>query len=80
MMQHAINLEEENGPDIEYKIRRFLSWVEIKFLKYGRLHLMPLGQEEDRYEEVEEDWGGSYLWARKQASIKTETNKNENGK
>ena len=80
MMQHAINLEEENGPDIEYKIRRFLSWVEIKFLKYGRLHLMPLGQEEDRYEEVEEDGGGSYLWARKQASIKTETNKNENGK
>ena len=56
-MQHAINLEEENGPDIEYKIRRFLRWVEIKFLKYGRLHLMPLGQEEDRYEEVEEDGG-----------------------
>ena len=45
VMQHAIKLEEENGPDIGYKIRRFPS----------RLHPMTLGKEEDRYEEVWED-------------------------
>ena len=48
VMQHAIKLEEENGPDIgysDYKIRRFPS----------RLHPMTLGKEEDRYEEVWED-------------------------
>ena len=40
VMQHAINLEEETGPDIgyrEYKIRHFPCRVEIKFLKYGGL-------------------------------------------
>ena len=59
-MQHAINLEEENGPDIgysDYKIRRFPYRVEIKFFKYGGLHPMALGQEEDRHEEVWEDGG-----------------------
>ena len=58
--QNAINLGEENGPDIEYseyKIRRLLRRVEIKFLKYGGLHPMDLGQEGDRDEEVWEDGG-----------------------
>ena len=60
MMQHAINLEEENGLGIgysDYEIMHFSCRVEIKFLKYGRLHLMALKQEEDRYEEVWEDGG-----------------------
>ena len=60
MTQNAINLEEENGPDIEYseyKIRHFPRRVEIKFLKYGELHPMDLGQEGDRDEEVGEDGG-----------------------
>ena len=40
VMQHAISLEEETGPDSgysEYKIRHFPCRVEIKFLKYGGL-------------------------------------------
>ena len=45
VMQHGINLEEENGSDIgysEYKIWRFPCRVEVKLLKYGGLHPMSL--------------------------------------
>ena len=48
VMEHAINLNEEKGPYIrysQYKIRRFPCQVEVKFLKYGGLHPMSLGQE-----------------------------------
>ena len=61
VMQCAVNLEEEKEPDhryCDYKIRCFPRRVETKFLKYGRLHPMSLGQEEDRYEEV---WGDGGL-------------------
>ena len=58
VMQHTINLSEEKGPDIgysEFKVRHFPCRVEVTFLKYGGLHPMSLGQEEDRYEEVWEE-------------------------
>ena len=61
VMQRAVNLEEEKERDnryCDYKIRCFPRRVEAKFLKYGRLHPMSLGQEEDRYEEV---WGDGGL-------------------
>ena len=41
VMQQAINLEEEHGPDIgysKYKIRRSQYWVDVKFMKYSGLH------------------------------------------
>ena len=60
VMQQAINLEEEKGPNIgysDYKIRRFPYRLEIKFSMYSGLHPMALGHEEDRHEEVWEDGG-----------------------
>ena len=65
VMQHGINLEEENGSDIgysEYKIWRFPCRVEVKLLKYGGLHPMSLGRKEDRYEEVLEKGGGRLMF------------------
>ena len=41
VMQQAINLQKEYGPDI------------VKFMKYSGLYLMAAGHEEHRYEEVE---------------------------
>ena len=59
VMQQAINLEGEHGPDIwysDYKIRRCQYWLEVKFLKYSGLHPIAAGHEEDRYEELG-GWG-----------------------
>ena len=56
VMQQAINLQEEKGPDIGYsncKIRHFPYWLEVKFYKYSALHPMAAGHEEDCYEEGE---------------------------
>ena len=55
-MQQAINLDEENRPDIgysDYKIRHFQYRLKIKFIKYSALYSMTL--EEDRHEDV---WEG----------------------
>ena len=57
-MQQAINLDEENGPDIgysDYKIWHFRYRLKIKFFKYNALHSMVLGHEEDRHQGI---WEG----------------------
>ena len=56
VMQHAINLEKEHGPDIaysKYKIRRSRYWADVKFMKYCGLHPMAAGHKDERYEEVD---------------------------
>ena len=61
VMQQAINLEGEHGPDIgysDYKIRRSQYWLDVKFMKYSGLHPIAAGHEEDRYEEVVRRRGG----------------------
>ena len=57
VIQQAINLEKEHGPDIgysEYKIRRSRYRVDVKFMKYSGLHLIAAGHEDHWYEEVED--------------------------
>ena len=57
-MQQAVNLDEENGPDIgysDYKIGHFQYRLKINFFKYSALHSMALGHEEDRHEDA---WEG----------------------
>ena len=55
VMQQAIVLEKEHGPDIGYsdfKVRRTECRVDVKFMKYSGLHPIPAGYE-DREEEME---------------------------
>ena len=55
VMQQAIMLGKEHGPDIGYsevKIRRWKYRVDVKFLKYSGLHPILGGYEED-LEEME---------------------------
>ena len=62
MMQQAVNLEGENGPDIgysDYKIRCSQYRLDVKFMKHSELNPIATGHEEDRYEEE----GGLYLKA-----------------
>ena len=62
VMQQAINLEGEHGPDIgysDYKIRRSQYWLDVKFMKYSGLHPIAAGHEDDRYEEVVRRRGGT---------------------
>ena len=56
VMQQAINLEKEHGPNIgysEYKIRHSRYRVDVKFIKYSGLHPMAAGHKEHQSEEVD---------------------------
>ena len=55
VMQQAIILEKEHGPDVrysDYKIRCSQYRLEVKFYKYHGLHPIATDHEQDRYEVV----------------------------
>ena len=56
VMQQPIILEKEHGSDIGYsdvKYRRWKYRVNVNFIKYSGLYLIPAGYEEDLEEEME---------------------------